>query len=276
MRRNWTALFLCLNVLFIEPAYCNVVKDACPIQEISSIEEGIPSIPSNALILFDVDDTLISSPDVFARGNYFPWWFRLRLWIAHPQLCDTKTWEDIYSLMLSQAPRILIEPTVPAMVQKLKDSGHFVFALTSMETGAFGVISDMPDWRFQMLEKMGIAFSHDFSDQMFDSLSSYRQNYPGLYRGILCANQQPKGAVLAAFLDTLQLHPGSIVFFDDSEGALRSVQDTCKARQIPCLLFHYTGARNLPGQWNTRKVLKQIDLLIQNRQWVSDQNICCD
>lgn len=242
-----------------------------PIQTISSFEEAISQIPSDALILFDIDDTLISSNDFLARGNYFPWWFRVRLLMACPSLCNSRTWEDAYSLMWSQAPRILLEPNIILKIKELQAKGHTILGLTSMETGAYGVIPNFPDWRFKMLEKMGITFSQDFSNMTFRQLSAYRYNYPQLYQGILCANQQPKGEVLAAFFDSFNLTPRSVVFFDDNIDALQSVGQVCKNRNIHSLLFHYTGAKQLPGSWNTERAIKQIKLLVEKRGWVSDE-----
>ena len=62
-----------------------------------------------------------------------------------------------------------------------------------MESGSYGVINSMFQWRFSMLKTLGINFSEKFSDYVFCQLPEYRGTYPILYKGIICTNQQPKG-----------------------------------------------------------------------------------
>ena len=142
-----------------------------------------------------------------------------------------------------------------------------------METGSYGVISDMPVWRVEMLKGMGVAFSKMFPNQYFNQLPTYRDNFPMLFDGILCANQRPKGEVLGAFLDTNNVKPSLIIFFDDSRDNLQSVGECCAERSICCILFHYRGADIFSDTWDSQAILKQINILVHEKRWVSDQEI---
>ena len=179
----------------------------------------------------------------------------------------------IYSLVWQQAPRVLIEPQVVRIIDNLKQQGVLVIGLTSMESGGYGVISSMPFWRADMLKDMGIVFSQQYPNQVYKQLPAYRDNYPILFEGILCCNQQPKGAVLAAFLDDNNLRPGHIIFFDDSMRNLQSVGKTCVEHNIPCTLFKYRGGERFSNTLDTSSVIKQVKILINEHRWVSDQNI---
>lgn len=127
-----------------------------PIQEITSFlqaESLLKRCGNNCLVLFDVDDVLISSPDYIARGaSQMPWWLKLRILWEFPQFLNPKTAERIYSLIWQQPQRVLIEPKVVDIINDLKQRGACLLGLTSMESGNYGVIPSMPVWRADMLK----------------------------------------------------------------------------------------------------------------------------
>lgn len=242
-----------------------------PVTIISSYQEVLPLIEmvnNNTLVLFDVDDTILTSPDVLARTTDFSWWFKALLLMKFPQLLKAENFEAAYSIVWQQAPRILTEPLVVELINTLKNKGATVLALTSMESGAYGVIENMPLWRYTMLKNMGIEFSNMYANTYFETLPRYRSTYPVLYNGILCANQQNKGKVLAAFLEYSKFKPSSIVSFDDDVHALQSIGKVCEQHAIPCTLINYRA--HLPGAWNTKRALQQFDYVIKEHRWVSD------
>jgi len=248
---------------------------AYPVQEITSFtqaENVLKLASSNTLILFDVDDVLITSPDYFARGH-LPWWIGIRLLFAFPEFLKEEVTERLHGLMFQKAPRVLIELQVVDIINNLKNQGALVIGLTSMESGGYGVVTSMPLWRADMLKGLGIVFSQKYPNQVYTELPAHRNNYPVLFEGILCTNQQPKGAVLAAFLDTNNLDPANIIFFDDSMSNLQSVGKTCAEHNIPCTLFQYRGAERFSNTLDMASVIKQIGILLHEQRWVSDSEI---
>lgn len=226
----------------------------------------------HTLIFFDVDDTLIYGPDLFPwkKSTACFWWFRFRAVIAHRCLLKPSAWEHYYSIMWQQAPRHLIESKSVIFIDTLKAQGCRVFGLTSMETGSYGVIPDMPEWRYAMLASLGIEFTQDFGTKIFSSLPAYRDNYPMLYKGIVCANGLRKGPVLGAFLDTLDFKPTQIIFFDDREKELQSVGAECKKHAIPCELYRYDGYKEIPDRWSMDWALKQLNGLVVEEKWIEN------
>jgi hypothetical protein len=69
------------------------------------------------------------------------------------------------------------------------------------------------------------------------------------------------------------VHPKHIVFFDDSMSNLQSVGKTCAEHNIPCTLFHYRGAGKFANTLDTASIIKQVDTLIKEHRWVSDEVI---
>lgn len=131
-----------------------------------------------------------------------------------------------------------------------------------MYSGSYGVIPDMPEWRYELLKKMGIEFSLDYKDKIFTEFTAYKNEYPKLYKGILCANQQNKGTLLKDFLHDFKLMPKKIIYFDDKLQPLESVGKICRDYSIPVILFNYRFHR-LPDTWSYHKSLKEIGSLIK-------------
>ena len=245
-----------------------------PIHSVSSFLDAEPYLAQcnkDSLVLFDVDDTLITSPDTFARGN-IPGVLYLQLYITFPTLLKSSQWERITSLVDDMAPHILIEPHVATMINHLKQKGCHVLALTTIESKKYGVIPDRARWRAMMLENMGIVFSNNFPNQTYTQLSSYRAEYPVLYEGILCTNLVSKGEVLAAFLETNNLKPTHVFFFDDDYKNLQLIGKTCENKAIPCTLFHYCP-KNFSTPLHNSLIIKQIGFLIKENRWIGDQEI---
>lgn len=212
------------------------------------------------LILFDVDDTIITMRDRFD----FTLLFRLRVLWNFPQFIYASKWEQVYSKLWQQAQFMLVEPIEVSLIENLKSRGCVVLGLTSMESGAYGVIDNMSEWRFNTLADLGIEFSQQFGNYTFTNLVSYRNTYPVLYKGILCANQQSKGDVLRAFLEFSGLMPKKIVFFEDSMTNLQSVGAVGDKLGISVELYHYTGAEKFEKENSSDRVLEQIARFVKS------------
>lgn len=235
-----------------------------PIESLTQLACQI-NCDQNTIVFFDVDDTILKL-DTIDFGNE-PLLFKALVVIKHPMLLWPKSWEHYMSIMYSQAHAIIIEPFVVDIIKQLKQSGCTVLACTSMESGPYGVIKSFPEWRYAALKDFNIEFSQTYPDAVFNTLPAYRNNYPLLYKGILCCNQQPKGNVVQAFLNHFKLAPSRIIFIDDSISSLASVAHICAQRKIPFKGYCYVGAakRTKPRSWKAR--LSQLDYLMSYEQW---------
>lgn len=226
---------------------------------------------AQTLVIFDVDDTLITATDVMARDLEFSTWFKIRAVLRHPSLMFTAGQERFASIIFQQTAHVVFDPDVICIIKHLRERGCMIVALTAMETGSFGVIENMPAWRVHELGELGLDFHGQFQDIIFDKLPMYRGNYPRLYQGILCANQQPKGLVLGAFLDYYHLKPARIVSFDDCAFALDSIARACAQRDISFTGYQCLGAKKLPGEWRDSRAFVQLDYAMKHAHWLSDK-----
>jgi len=216
---------------------------------------------TSTLVLFDIDDTLIYGPCLFPKGLLQQWLFR------YPWFAQTDQWEEYYSLMWQQADRVLLEQQVVNIIQRLQQRNVTVLGITSMETGAYGVIENMPIWRADMLKNLGVSFSDIYPDVTFSRFTAYRTHYPELFKGILCCNQQSKMQVLDALLAYYQLKPNKIVYFDDDVQALGEIAALCKKREILFEGYNYLGSEQYHCNWDMQKALQQLDFMVQHHAW---------
>jgi hypothetical protein len=237
--------------------------------DIQSLTHNIS--PKDVLIFFDIDDTVITSPEMILRESFIPYGFALRALVNHPKLLKTKNFEHIISIIFKEARRTITEPYVVDFIDQLKKDGYLVLGLTKTSSGEFGVIPDFPKFRYEQLKQFGITMSNHFPNTTFTELKPYKNRIPALYNGIIFCSEQPKGKVMQAFLKQFNYHPRVIMLFDDGIKNLVSVKKAAKEEHIPFYGFHYLAYVAVPGVWNTPRTLFQLDYLIQNSKWLSDE-----
>lgn len=157
-------------------------------------------------------------------------------------------------LMTISSDTILIDEHTPAFLHELCQRGIPTMALTANLTGIFSTVENMETWRVQSLLKLGIDFKKNApwpSPLVFDHLPSFRGNYSNYIDGMLFVNGTPvsKGDAFLAFFNKTKLSYNKIIFVDDREENLKSVEDALQKLEAPITYqgIHYQGAQNYPS-----------------------------
>lgn len=271
MSKYWL-LFTLLVSGILGYYYLNTLSSTHAFPTIQSYEEVDSSAyDATTLVTFDIDDTLITAHDALAQQiSSTPWYFKAIALFRYPFLRKHKEFENITSLVFDQAQQKLIENAAVNFINNLKKQGCNVIGLTAMDTGSWGVIESMSVWRYDMLKSMGVNFTSTFPNRVFSSLPQYRGNYPELYKGIICANHQPKGKVLKALIEQQKIKPSRVLSFDDSQSSLYSIAKECKEMGIEFVGYHYLGAQQHAKTFNLKRALLQLDTLVTQQKWLSD------
>jgi hypothetical protein len=264
--KNLALLFIVALGIWLLRQSNHMCAPKYPYTSIRSFKEvDFSKCDQNTLVLFDMDDTLTSSVDPLPLLKTSDWQFRLQATLHHPSLLLKKYKENYWSIVLMATTRFVIEPTVIPLIAQLHSKDIVVMALTSLPSGIFGQIADLPYWRYNTIKNMGITFSQKFPDTQFPHL----KNNPVLCKGILCAGKVPKGDFLTAFLRHVQWIPKQVIFFDDNARCLQSVGEACTKRQIPIALYHYQKGEDLfKTTWNKKIALQQLDILINTGKYI--------
>nr|WP_238528399.1 DUF2608 domain-containing protein [Rickettsia honei] len=155
----------------------------------------IKNAPTRASIFIDVDDTLITPKSkTFKQPPYNQIIDRIK-----ENKSSYDNYEEIISNWRLQRKVILIDEEWVEVINKLKEK-FSVYGLTQMNTGAFGNIPSMQDWRYKELKELGIEFSDNEklviynSGQKDDAIS---------YKGIFITGNHSKSGTLSKFSEEL-------------------------------------------------------------------------
>ncbi len=265
-----------LVLLTVLMFFCMLVAHDHTISQINSIEEVkhiLEKVDSQTLVIFDVDETLIIPTDRIHLPKFFLEGKGRDLKQEFEKAVGDRV-EHIWSNVLLQAKREIIEPHIVTAIKMLQDKNVKVIALTKMQAGPYGKIESLAEYRFAQLERLGLNFHSSFSQNLTFKQFPWRFNaYPTFYNGILLSNEEDKGIVLGALLDELNYKPGTIIFFDDRLENVLSVRDEAITRKISFQGFHYTRADTIANTLDYDIAKFQLDYLVKHEKWLSEDEV---
>lgn len=248
-----------------------LVADIIPIQKFSEWSL-LDDATESDLVIFDVDDVLITNTDVYLQTEY-----QEDLFLAIMNaIAKAKTPQEIahifdrLSLLYLLPERVLVEKETPLLIKQLQEKGIKTLALTSCDTGKFGLVDSIQKWRIEHLLSFGIDFSSSYaiSEPIWLPISASKK--PALYeKGILFSKGYKKSEVLLAFLNKYDLKPARIFFFDDLLENHEDLEEALNKEGIRFIGLHYLGAKTVPRQVDPTEMQHQIDYLIDHGIWLS-------
>jgi len=240
-----------------------------PIESFKKILSELDEADLDTLVVFDIDDVLITYKDMVLRpcGAHFcplSW-----------EGIDPKEIFFLMSIMLSEGQIILVDPSIPQLINKLKIRGVRTIAFTAARTGKFGVIENAEDWRLKVLKRFHMDFSVSFPQNQiiyFDNAAKNESDYSIFKKGVLFLGEEKisKGVLLLQFLDKVQWKPKNIVFVDDKMSHLESVETALKATKISFQGYQYKGIEKLSEKLDEKVAEVQFSYLRKNHKWLSD------
>lgn len=230
------------------------------------IQSKLNELDDQALVVFDVDFTLIVPKDQILQpaGEAY-----CQIFLA--KLRKMKEGAILGSKIALQSEVALVDPQSLALLEQLKNRQIKTIALTAMPSGRFGEIASTEDWRFKQLKDQGIDLSWSFPECSCFVLDSFEtQAFPIFKKGILASAKHPKGQVLTAFLKKLKLKPSQVIFVDDRMEYIDSVESALEKAGIPHTSFHYTQAIDQSQSFDKDLADFQMDYLIEHGVWLND------
>ncbi len=249
--------------------------------QISSLKEmdgELKKSDKKTLIVFDVDEVLITTEDHFihpyADKVFLPLLGQAMLNAVTPE--EKREVEEKLSLSITQPKRPLIEESSPKFIKKLQKKGFKVIALTSCPTGKFGHVPKFEHWRIEHLKELDISFASSFPKMGrhdFTEIAVSGKPAPVYEEGILFSPGYEKGKVLKAFFEKSNFYPSKVIFIDDRSENLDSVEAEMKALNIEFKGYHYTGAERFFKELDEALLNHQFDHLMRNGEWLTDTEV---
>lgn len=225
----------------------------------------------NTLILFDVNKVLIIPADMSLRNG------SMGDAIARYYLGDNEKYSEnidkLSGLICLQAHSIPLDDNMQEIIRYLDENKIRSFALTKSPHGEIQYSNEFKtwsEWKYESLKKIGIDFEK-LSLLNKDSKEVLLQDGDvKLYKGIIFTDSNPKGTALNAVLDRLSYTPSKVIFIDDGERNIKSVQTFCNEKEIEFYGFHYTKALESEYESSTLRADFQAKTLIETGVWLSD------
>ena len=241
---------------------------------LSPIELAIQHADSETLVIFDVDDVLITVKDQILQSEYEKFLEELnkKLESRTSEEEAQKFWSIIYLTRIDE----LVDPRMVALIKEAQAKGLKVMAFTNAWTGTFGNIPSLEDWRLNELADFGYTFKDSWSalkPKTFEALKSQDpKRFPVFKDGIVFTSNLPKDEVLKAFLEYASLSPKKIIFIDDKSKNLKSVEAFCQKTGIKFTGFEYIAVAERPkSPLNEKRAQLQFEVLEKEHQWLSDE-----
>ncbi len=259
-----------LRTVFLMAFFC-LTQIYSSIVSIQSFKDIYLEVDQDTLVVFDVDEVLITCKDMILRpcGSHFcpTSWKNI----------DQKEYIFLISIMFNESQPMLVEPSAPWFIKKLQAKGAKTMALTAARTGKFGVIENAEDWRLKILKQFDVDFSHAFPESpliYFDQVTK-ESDYLLFKKGILFLGDEKntKGDLLIQFLEKMQYKPKKVIFFDDKMSHLISVETALNETEISFQGYQYKGAEQLPQEFDEQIAEMQFEYLRKNRKWISDSEL---
>lgn len=219
----------------------------------SDLLSHLEQLPENTLILFDIDDTLITPVSKTFSSPYKNMIDKIK------SSKNTYTnYEEIISTWRLNRKIKLTDTMWPDIINVLKKRFH-VYALTKMDTGKIGHIQSTEQWRYNELASLGLFFTTNSSEIKRHDGSTF-------YKGIIFTGKRTKSEALKNHISRSVYH--HIVMIDDRTEHLDDIKQYCKKNNIP-----FTGIQFVIPQIEVHPDIPKIqyDFLTQKNKWLEDE-----
>ncbi len=223
------------------------------VNDMKEVSKYFTNADSKTLAIFDVDMVLVQPSDPAFQMTNMKRFGAISKRIMKEVPADKQMM--FLSLMTISSDPVLIDDATPQFLKQIIQKGIPAMALTANLTGSFGKIKNMEEWRVDSLRCLGVDFSESApykSPLVFDNLASYRGYYSNYLNGILFVNGivVSKGDAFLSFIEKTNLSPERIIFIDDREDNLKSLEAAIKKLNKPIEYhgLHYIGAQKYPSK----------------------------
>lgn len=230
------------------------------IVEIKQMKEIATGLSKNALVVFDIDNTILQSTQTLGSVQWADWNEKelIKKGIGADE-ANTQSSNEWVRINLKGGQET-VESVTPNIIANLQARGVKVLALTARPPSiAMKTVRDLP--------RFGLNFAKSWPGARFTS------PFPGAAytSGVLFAGQKnSKGAVLLEFLRQNNHRPSGVRFVDDKMKYVLSVEQAMQSAGIPYLGFRYGGADYRVNHFSPKLAAFATDYFRRNGTILSD------
>ena len=227
------------SIIITTPVFARVIKTekiSTVCKEVKKYHKQITknvSKKKKLMVIFDIDNTL-AEPDNLDQYGSDQWLQTHVERIVEKGIPTVKAWDIMLPLWfeIQKDPKFSLRPVEKNTVEIFKDIQKLSDKTIGLTARSFPILSDT----LRLLKHVGINFlDNGFTeDFMFDGV-------PGEYtHGIFFCGTGDKGESLLELFARLNYYPDIIIFVDDKEKNVQSVEKAALLKNIEFLGIHYT------------------------------------
>ena len=216
------------------------------------------NIKGRKIFLIDVDHTLIWPTSLTLRTVQH----HKMIDEIKKSILDVTRYGQVIGQWRLQRSISLTDSNWPKILEEIKKESE-IYGLTKVETGSFGPIPSMEQWRIDELSNLDIRFSHNEKIEYM-----HPQNGPSCHKGCIITGKKTKTQALEYFFSYFLHPPESIVIVDDKIEHIESVHNFCMEKNMNFFGFHW----KIPLIQSTPKIdalaKKQQRSLVKDYAWI--------
>ena len=237
---------------------CFSISAFAEVREIKSMKEILKEVDSQTLLVFDLDNTLMEPLQSLGSDQWY--YYIIKKYKEVDKLSDQeaydkadKVWNQTQWLIQVKA----VENLTPELIRQLQKKKIKMMGLTARTY-------DISDITLKQLSSIGIHLGHSVSSQ---DMSFQLVDMAHFKDGIVFQGEHnSKGAVFVEFLKKLNLKPKKVVFVDDKQKHVNSMEKALGEAKIKYIGFRYGSADKRVEKFN--KDFEDYDLFCHG-QWTS-------
>lgn len=206
------------------------------ITEIKTFQEALPFIDKDTLLVFDVDNTLITPTTAIGSDQ---WFYCLYDVYGKKPLADRSLDQKLMSFWNQVQSKIEVRPVekrTPDFVREQQARGIRTMGLTART-------SDILRVTLRQLSSIGVHLENNTVYKGMMTLSAKllgTADTAYFKNGVLSVGESnSKGAVFTQFLKKLKLAPKKVVYIDDREKHVKTMEAELAKMKIPYFGFRY-------------------------------------
>ena len=242
-------------------------------KDIKVIGDILSTADQNALILIDIDDTVIMNKSKMFRFKSKHRGFVGEIKKDHAHIADAVF---VFSNWRLMRKALLVSNDWTSLIDTARANTRNTYALTQMDSGKFGNISSVELWRYNELSSLGIHFNEQFNNKDQDFILAATDEFQdqGLYaptifyKGFFMTGANKKGNVTQEIIKRLDHTPSKVIFIDDRRDHAIDVSAACGDIPHECIV--YRGIELYDDEPDEKVVEFQKEYLLKNLQWLED------
>ena len=231
------------------------------------LEKEIPHLDENTLVVFDIDETLLTRKDKLLCTPLVT--------TKYAKMIPKNKFFPAFSRAFKEGKFELTNKKLPELLGRIKNTSAKVIALTNVTSGSLGVIESYPDFRVRECAQFGFDFSDSFPNIKTLDIpipqQPLKKKLPLFKNGIICTNGISKEIVLLAFFKKIKWKPTKVIFVDDLKIYVEKIGDAMKKENIDFLGLHYSKKENHDKEVNENVFDLQFKYLTEKDIWLSDE-----